>query len=177
MCPTEPANGWLDPDQQRHWRAALRGTALLMDQLERDLHEASGLSLSEYEIMVRLSEVPQRRMRMSVLAEDLVHSRSRLTHTVSRMESKGLVSRCRVDGDRRGVQCMLTEAGYEALQQVAPDHVDSVRAWLVDALTPAELAGVGESFGRVAERIEGAQGRPPSTPLVARVEGQGTTPS
>lgn len=149
-----PPRGWLSVEQQAQWRSVLRGTALLMDQLERELNACSNLSLSEYEVMVRLSELPDRSMRMSALADEMVHSRSRLTHTVSRMEAKGLVTRCRADGDRRGVQCTLTEEGFAALQAAAPGHVESARTWLVDALSDEQLAAVGDAFGTVAHRIE-----------------------
>src|SRR5512144_293968 len=84
---------WLDPDQQHAWRAYLVGTTLLMDRLDRELRERHDLSLPEYEILVRLSEAPGRRLRMAVLAASVSHSRSRVTHTVSRMQRAGLVVR------------------------------------------------------------------------------------
>jgi DNA-binding MarR family transcriptional regulator len=84
---------WLDPDQQRSWRAYLVGTTLLMDRLDRDLRENHDLSMPEYEILVRLSEAPDRRMRMAELAGSVSHSRSRITHTVARLEKAGLVTR------------------------------------------------------------------------------------
>ncbi len=129
---------------------------MLIEQLDRDLAVSTGLSHNEYEVLVRLSESPERRMRMSALADNLVHSRSRLTHTVRRMEDKGLVSRCRADGDGRGVQCTLTEAGHEALVAAAPIHVDSVRARLVDALDPVQLEQLGAAFTQIIAQIEGS---------------------
>ena len=82
---------WLTAEQQTHWRAYRDGTALLMDVLARELDEDAGLSLAEYEVLVRLSEAPGRTLRMSELAGELAHSRSRLTHTIRRMEDAGLV--------------------------------------------------------------------------------------
>ena len=73
---------WLDPHQQQRWRSIQRGMMMLTDHLDRDLLSEADLSLNEYEVMVRLSEVPERRLRMSVLADQLVNSRSRLSHTV-----------------------------------------------------------------------------------------------
>src|SRR3954449_4712292 len=84
---------WLDEAQQRSWRAFLVGTTLLMDRLDRDLRDQHRLSLPEYEILVRLSEADGSRMRMAVLADSVSHSRSRVTHTVTRMEAAGLVAR------------------------------------------------------------------------------------
>jgi|SRR5690625_4000921 len=147
---------WLDPHQQRQWRAIQRGIALLGDHLDRDLMAATGLSLNEYEVMVRLSEAPGRRQRMSVLAEGLVNSRSRLSHTVGRMEAKGLVSRCKADGDRRGVICSLTDEGYAHLEAAAPIHVASVRERLVDVISAEQLEVLGQSFAQIAAAIEGA---------------------
>lgn len=146
---------WLDAHQQRQWRALVRGMALLNEHLDRDLHTETGLSLNEYEVMVRLSEVPEWRMRMSTLADEMVHSRSRLSHTVSRMEKKGLVNRCKDDGDGRGIQCTLTDAGYAALQAASHTHVSSVRRRLVDVVTDEELTTLGTAFTKMANAIEG----------------------
>ena len=137
---------WLSADEQRSWRAYLLGSARLTEALTRQLETEAQVSLSEYEILVRLSESEQRTLRMSELAASLVHSRSRLTHTVSRMERRGLVRRqnCTVDG--RGVNCVLTDEGYALLRAVAPGHVRAVRAHLVDRLTPAQFEALGEAM-------------------------------
>ena len=84
---------WLDADQQGSWRAFVVGITLLLDRLDADLQRSFDLSLTEYEILVRLSERPERQMRMAQLADALAHSRSRVTHTVTRMEKAGLVAR------------------------------------------------------------------------------------
>lgn len=137
---------WLDEDQQRAWRSFLRGTAQLMEDINHDLDESAGLSLSEYEVLVRLSEAPDRTMRMSALADQLVHSRSRLTHTVRRMEADGLVVRETCAGDRRGVNARLTGTGFERLAAAAPGHVESVRRRLVDRISDDDL----EQLGRIS---------------------------
>ena len=85
---------WLDADQQASWRAFVVGITLLLDRLDADLQHDFDLSLTEYEILVRLSERPDRQMRMAQLADALAHSRSRVTHTVTRMQKAGLVTRC-----------------------------------------------------------------------------------
>lgn len=144
---------WLDQEQQRHWRSLLTGTSALFAALNHDLEAKTDLALNEYEVLVRLSESEDRTLRMSVLAEGLVHSRSRITHTVSRMESRGLVVRQPSASDGRGVDCAMTEQGYASLTAAADVHVSSVRTRLVDIVTPAELAAMGEAFERVAEKI------------------------
>ncbi len=83
---------WLDESQQQSWRALMMGITLLLDRLDADLRRGFDISLAEYEILVRLSERPQRQLRMAQLADAMAHSRSRVTHTVKRMELAGLVS-------------------------------------------------------------------------------------
>lgn len=144
---------WLTEDQQRDWRAFRDGTALLLDALGRELDEQSGLSLGEYELLVRLSEAPGRTLRMSDLAGDLAHSRSRLTHTVARMERAGLVRRERATCDARGVNCVMTEQGWSTLVAAAPGHVRSVRAHLVDALDADQLAALGSAMQTVVAHL------------------------
>src|SRR5689334_24938870 len=102
---------WLDAGQQRAWRAYIMGTTLLLDRLDRDLRQAWDISLTEYEILVRLSEQPDRSLRMALIADALCHSRSRITHTIARMEEAGLVERTAAQGDRRGVIAVMTDEG------------------------------------------------------------------
>ena len=82
---------------------------LLQDKLDDDLRQRFGISLTEYEIMVRLSETPDHSLRMAHLADSLAHSRSRVTHTVKRLEEGGLVLRAASPEDGRGIVCRLTE--------------------------------------------------------------------
>ena len=93
MPPAAREPQWLDEDQQRSWRALVVGSTLLMDRLDDDLRREFNISLTEYEILVRLSERPGRAMRMAQLADALAHSRSRVTHTIDRMERAGCVVR------------------------------------------------------------------------------------
>ena len=108
MTETAPTVHWLDTGQQRTWRAYLMGTTLLMDRLDDDLRRAFNISLVEYEILVRLSESESRRLRMAQLADALAHSRSRVTHTVARMEAAGLVQRSTSPEDGRGILATMT---------------------------------------------------------------------
>jgi DNA-binding MarR family transcriptional regulator len=144
---------WLDQQQQRSWRAFLVGTTLLMDRLDRDLREQHRLSLPEYEIMVRLAEADGHRLRMAVLADSVSHSRSRVTHTVSRMETAGLVARDACLSDGRGVEAVLTEQGLAALESAAPTHVAGVRQFLVDLVAEDDFEAVGRVFDAVTDRL------------------------
>jgi DNA-binding MarR family transcriptional regulator len=148
---------WLDGAQQHAWRAYLVGTTLLMDRLDRDLRVAHGISLPEYEVLVRLSECTDHRLRMAVLADSLSHSRSRVTHTVSRLERVGLVERVSCASDGRGVEAVLTERGYALLQAAAPDHVRGVREYLVDLIAPADFEAVSRVFDAVTDKLVDAR--------------------
>ena len=145
---------WLSPEQQAAWRAWLEATLLLGDRLEHDLKRSHDLSNAEYEVMVRLSESPGRRLRMSELASRTLASKSRLSHQISRMEASGLVRREECPEDRRGAYALLTDDGWQALADAAPDHVASVRRWLVEALTPEQFIELGELCSRVVEHLQ-----------------------
>lgn len=145
---------WLDADQQRSWRALLLGTTLLMDRLDADLRAHCDLSMAEYEVLVRLSE-SEGRMRMARLAASLAHSRSRVTHTVARMERAGLVERVSADDDGRGIVAVLTAAGLDLLERIAPVHVNGVRDNLVDLVDPDDFAAVGRVLNAVADHLIG----------------------
>jgi DNA-binding MarR family transcriptional regulator len=151
--PTQDEIRWLTTEQQEHWRAFLVGSARLNDALGRQLERDSGLSLSEYEVLVRLSEAPGHTLRMSLLADELAHSRSRITHTVRRLEASGLVERQACEADGRGVNCTMTEVGYARLAVAAPGHVRAVRAHLVDVLTDDQLRALGEAMGAVRDAL------------------------
>jgi DNA-binding MarR family transcriptional regulator len=125
---------WLDDDEQRAWRAFLTAQRLLFDRLERQLQRDAGLPHAYYEILVRLSEAPDRTLRMSQLADSSLSSRSRLSHAVARLEAAGWVRRRACAEDRRGAFAELTPEGLAKLEEAAPGHVDAVRADLFDAL-------------------------------------------
>jgi DNA-binding MarR family transcriptional regulator len=140
---------WLDEAEQKVWRSYLATTQQLWERLGDDLVAGAGMPMPEFEILVRLSEAPDRQLRMSQLADFVVHSRSRLTHTVSRMEKRGLVTRRPCEDDGRGVLCELTDRGFDALVKAAPLHVDSVRAHLFDPLTPEEIEVLGRAMDKI----------------------------
>lgn len=143
---------WLDAKQQRAWRSYIDGSIRLSELLERDMREKHGLSISEYEILVRLSEAPQRRLRMAELAANATQSRSRLSHAISRLEADGLVRRESCPSDRRGIFAILTDAGMAKLVAAAPDHVTLVRDLLIDVVGCDDLEAIGRAFHVVGER-------------------------
>ena len=145
---------WLTAEQQKHWRSYLAATTLLSDRLSRELQVEHGLSLADYEILVRLSEADGRRLRMSQLAESTQYSRSRLSHAVGRMEVAGWVRREECPTDRRGTVAVLTDAGWRTLERAAPGHVREVRAGVFDLLTRAQVRQLGAISERIAAHLE-----------------------
>ncbi|WP_166970495.1 MarR family winged helix-turn-helix transcriptional regulator [Brevibacterium atlanticum] len=150
---------WLTAVDQKSWRSYLNGSQLLTAELDKELRDKHGIGLPEYEILVRLSEHEDRTMRMALLATDTTMSRSRLTHSVARMEKRGLLERSAIPEDGRGVNCVMTEAGWELLQAAAPDHVGGVRTHLVDLLDPEEMATLGRIFTKVYDHMRDIDGQ------------------
>lgn len=128
------------------------GMTLLEDRLDADLHREFGISLTEYEILVRLSE-RDRRLRMAQLADSLAHSRSRMTHTVARMERSGYVERSVSPDDGRGIVCTLTDRGMALLEAAAPAHVQGVRDYLIDLVDPDDFAALGRVMNTVTDKL------------------------
>jgi DNA-binding MarR family transcriptional regulator len=159
--PTEPLTDgapqtspqrWLTDEEQRAWRAYVRLAQLLMRQLDRDLHRF-GVSMHDYEILVELSEAPHSRLRMTELADRTAQSRSRLSHQINRMETRGLVTREGCEGDKRGTFAVLTDHGLATIGKVAPFHVASVREHFLDQIKPAELTTLIEAYEPVLEKL------------------------
>lgn len=140
---------WLGDTEQLAWRNLIEGIELLLFMLDKELRAAHHLALSEYELLVRLSEQPEYTMRMAHLADEVAVSRSRLTHIVSRMETRGLLRRDPIAEDGRGVNCCMTEAGAEMLRATAPVHVAGVRAHLIDLLNEREIETMKDIFLKV----------------------------
>ncbi|EAQ00350.1 putative transcriptional regulator [Janibacter sp. HTCC2649] len=156
-APETPATRWLTQQEQQAWRAYLRAHRELQVALDRDLTDF-GLSLPEYELLSMLSEQDGDRARMSVLADLVVQSRSRVTHTAKRLEQRGWVRREPTPEDGRGVALALTPAGRRMVEGVAPVHVESVRANFIDLLTREQLSALHDSFAEVrAHLVPGAR--------------------
>jgi DNA-binding MarR family transcriptional regulator len=139
---TEPR--WLNETEQFAWRSFIDGFRALVDVLDRELQADSGLSHAYFEVLVPLSEHPDRAMRMSELAALTHSSRSRLSHAVARLEERGWVRRVECDTDKRGQLAELTEAGFAVVEGAAPQHVETVRKYLIDRLSAAQLRAIGE---------------------------------
>jgi DNA-binding MarR family transcriptional regulator len=154
---------WLSEDEQRAWRGLLRMTAQLDAHLGRRLTECSGLSIADYDVLVPLSEAPDGRLRMFEIAQALNWEQSRLSHHLSRMSRRGLVSREHCDSDRRGAYVVLTDAGRQAIERAAPAHVAEVRRMVFDGLSAAQLEALSGVTSSVLGRLAAAGARPRPT--------------
>ncbi|HEV8173027.1 MAG TPA: MarR family transcriptional regulator [Actinoplanes sp.] len=139
----------LTDTEQACWRAFVESSWALHTRLEDELRAATGLSMSDYHIMVVLSEAPQHRLRMGELASRLVFSPSRLTYQISSMVKRGLVRKQSCPDDGRGQEAVLTDAGMAALVAAAPLHLETVRGNFIDHLDADELAVIGRVFARI----------------------------
>jgi DNA-binding MarR family transcriptional regulator len=135
---------WLSGQEQQAWRAFLTACQTLFGAIDAQLQRDAGLPHGYYEILVRLSEAPDRAMRMSQLAEASTSSRSRLSHAVARLEERGWVSRSSCPTDRRGQIAELTDEGFRALAAAAPGHAAQVRRSLIDQLSPEQIGQLHE---------------------------------
>ena len=135
---------WLSAEEQVAWRSFLDGFRALIDVLDRQLQADSNLPHSYFEILVPLSEAEGRSLRMSELAEAARSSRSRLSHAVARLEQRGWVRRLDCPTDRRGQLAQLTDAGFAVVEAAAPAHVETVRKYLIDRLTPEQIRAMYE---------------------------------
>ena len=150
---TRPAPRWLTDDQQAVWRSYIAMVRQLNEALERQLHEDSEMTMSDYVLLMRLSEAPDRQLRMSELATDSVYSRSRLSHAVSRLETWGWVRRMGCDDDRRGTFAQLTDEGFAVLAAAAPGHATAVHDLMFEPLGDDGAATFGDLVHRVLHRL------------------------
>lgn len=151
VCRTIPGMGKrpLDVTRERAWRAALKGHALLVARLDADLRTRSGISLTDYDVLVQLSEAPDQRLALADLADAVVYSRSGITRLVDSLERRGLVARERSRTDRRSWFATLTESGHHVLQAAWPVHVEGVQSHFAAHATMEQARAVADVFGAV----------------------------
>ncbi|WP_432563238.1 MarR family winged helix-turn-helix transcriptional regulator [Kineococcus sp. SYSU DK003] len=152
---------WLDDDEQVTWRTFLSSVQLLLDRIDRQLQHDSGIVLTYYEMLVRLSESPDRSLRMSELADSSLSSRSRVSHAVARMEERGWIRREACPTDGRGFLAVLTDEGFAALAAAAPGHVETVRTTLFDQLGPEQVGQLREISSVLFEHLTSTGGVSP----------------
>lgn len=162
---TSTGTRWLSREEQGVWRAYLVATSMLSARLADDLEAATGLTSADYELLVQLSESEGRRLRMTALASRSLSSKSRLSHAVSRLETRGWVRREQCDDDRRGAWAVLTEEGFAVLEAAAPIHVENVRRHLLDPLSDTQVEQLGRICRVLADGLCEAEGADVETAL------------
>jgi DNA-binding MarR family transcriptional regulator len=146
---------WLSTHEEHVWRGWLRLNAELSATLQRELQDDAGLSMPDFGVLVHLTDSPDGRVRVTDLARLLLWERSRVSHHVTRMERRGLVTREECVEDGRGAFIAVTPAGRTAIQQAAPGHVRAVRRLVFDALSTDEVDQLGAAVDKILTRLDG----------------------
>ena len=149
---TPALSRWLNPAEMKAWRRYIVASRRLLDALDIDLSRHD-LSMPDYEILAQLSDAPERRMRMSELADVAMLSRSRLSHRMKVMEKAGWVKREACPADKRGYFAVMTTKGWKAIVAAAPDHVESVRHRFIDHLSKADQVALAGIFEKVEKAL------------------------
>jgi DNA-binding MarR family transcriptional regulator len=147
-APNPPAP--LTPDEELAWRALARAVLVIPKVLDGELLQAQGLGLTEYSVLMNLSEQPGRSMRMSELANAVMISASGLTRVVERLTRQGLAERARAGTDGRGQLAVLTPAGFARLEQAYPTLLAGVREHVMDHLADLDLAAFTHAMAGIA---------------------------
>jgi DNA-binding MarR family transcriptional regulator len=145
---------WLTRDQLRAWLKLVAVMELLPAALDSQLQRDSDLTHFDYMVVAMLSEAPGRTLRMSVLASATNASLPRLSHVVTRLERRGLLSRCPSTDDRRATDVRLTDAGWDAIVAAAPGHVAAARRYVIDALDDEQVAQLDAIARSLLQRLD-----------------------
>jgi DNA-binding MarR family transcriptional regulator len=152
---------WLTAEEERVWRRWLTLNARLSATLQRELQDDAGLSMPDYEVLVHLTDSQEGRIRVTDLARLLQWERSRVSHHVTRMESRRLVQREECAADGRGAFIVITPQGRAAIEQAAPGHVNTVRRLVFDALSPKEIDALATIIDKALAQLNKQPGMPP----------------
>jgi len=145
---------WLTPEQLRSWIRFEAVIELMPAALDSQLQHDAQLTHFEYVVLSRLSEAPERVMRMTELAVTTNATPPRLSHVVTRLESRGFVERIPCPGDRRATNAHLTEAGWQKVVATAPGHVQTVRDHVVDLLSDEQLDQLGVIMETLLQKLD-----------------------
>ncbi len=134
------------------WTAFLDASRLLEEVLAQNVARVHGMTHSDYEVLTRL-DAASGRLRMTALADEVVSSAQKLTHTANRLEDRGWIRRERVAEDGRGLVAILTESGRTVLNHAARDYADQVKLFLLGGLSDRELTGLTDVLDRAAAHL------------------------
>lgn len=133
----------------RAWKAFLKAHRAVIDRIENDLEKADAVPLTSYDVLLELSRAPERKLRMSELAAQVVLSRSGLTRLVDRLEKEGLLGREDDPNDRRGTQAILTQKGFEALKQAWPTYAQGINQYFANLISDQEARIIAKALEKL----------------------------
>jgi DNA-binding MarR family transcriptional regulator len=145
---------WLTEKERAAWLRVVAVVELLPAALDSQLRRDADLTHFEYLVVAMLSEAGDRTLRMTMLAQVTNATLPRLSHVVRRLEERGIVERLPCPEDRRATNARLTDAGYDAVVAAAPGHVEAVRRYVIDALSPRQLAQLTDIAGALLTRLD-----------------------
>ncbi|MFC8520590.1 MarR family winged helix-turn-helix transcriptional regulator [Streptomyces sp. NPDC057257] len=144
----------LTAQEERFWRALMRVIVALPRSLDDDLLRSTGLTLTEYVVLMSLSEAENQELRMTELASATALSASRITRVVDALQSRGQVVKRRYEGDARGNVATLTPEGLKRLQEAYPVHLASARKRVMDLLDGRSVPAMVRQFEAVVEKLD-----------------------
>jgi DNA-binding MarR family transcriptional regulator len=154
MSRTDPVSTAPAPNDPRlgAWRAFLLAHARLSRRLDEELRAEHGLTLPEYDALLQIAQAPDRRLRMSQLADLVVLSRSGVTRLIDRLVADGLVERSQCLSDARGAEAVLTRAGLDRMRSAAGTHLRGIEAYFLSVVPERDLANLERTLRFVADR-------------------------
>jgi DNA-binding MarR family transcriptional regulator len=143
------------PDDPRlgAWRSFIHAHARLIRRLDEELQDAHGLSLAEYEALLQLVNAPGRRLRMSVLAERVLLSRSGITRLVDRLVAAGFVERSACVSDARGAEAALTSMGLERLREASSTHMDGIQRYFLGLIPDPDRDAIERGCNGILDEL------------------------
>jgi DNA-binding MarR family transcriptional regulator len=148
-----------DPKYIDAWGYLLRLQAEVIGHIEADLKEQGHISLTWYDVLLSLDNAPDRRLRMSEIADRIVLSRSALTRSVDRLQKEGYLKREPCGHDARGAYAVLTKKGVAAVTQARPVYWAGIKKYFADGLTDSELEVLDSSFSKILTHFKRVKGQ------------------
>ncbi|WP_229795235.1 MarR family winged helix-turn-helix transcriptional regulator [Saccharothrix coeruleofusca] len=145
---------WLSPDEHDAWISLSWLMVRLPSEIDTQLQRDSGISFFEYLVLAALSMSPGRRLRMSELAQHVNGSGSRLSNVAKRLEQRGWITRAPSAENGRYVEATLTDVGMALVERAAPGHVETVRRYVFDALSPDQVTALRDIGRQIADQVD-----------------------
>lgn len=145
---------WLDDEEIVAWVRLAAILELLPAALDSQLRRDADLTHFEYFVLAMLSEAPERTLRMTALAARTNATLPRLSHVIRRLEQRDLVARFPCPEDRRATNARLTETGWAKVVATAPGHVETVRTYVIDALTREQITQLSAITEAMLTRLD-----------------------